>query len=795
MKKNLLRPFFGLLFLGFAFSTQAQLTCSQSASTSGTDCTNPTATITPPCGFGNVSAVTMNAGSGFTTWCPNWYDYDLIIDGATVVTGLCSETGYNLMAYWPFTTIAVAAQDNDGFCDFVTMNLTINMTYLPLLTAIIDDTIPVPCFGDTTANLVPVVVGGTGPYTLAWSTGSVDTALYNLGAGSYSVTVTDAVGDMDTAYIEVTQPDAIVTSTTVIQDLICDYDVGIGSVSASGGTAIPESYVWDTAAVNFSPDTSMVGTPLTLGDDQTSGLLNIGFDFVFFGDTHSTFSISSNGFIALDGPSTPNGCCSGQNIPNASTPNNLISVVWDDLWGTNGGGMINYYTIGTAPFRTLIVNFTDVSYCCSATQSVTAQAKLFETTNCIEIHTVDVINANPATQGIENQNGTEAYTYPGRNQSSWSSVGTFISFCAPVGGLSYEWNNGGTDTLNLALAIGDNTVTVTDGNGCQASDTITINPPISQLALDPDVIDISCFGFNDGSIVSNETGGVSPVSYGWNSGQTSANISGLLAGTYSVTATDAVGCIDSVGSMTIVEPAILLGNVYDVQNTICSNDENGAASIIVSGGIPPYSPVWSNGEIAYTATNLPAGNNYVVVTDANGCEVFFSVNVLSEFDSPTPYIGNNLISANGAGVTLNTNPSTYSSYLWNTGATSASLLAANTGYYWVEVTNSAGCVGSDTAYVEVWPTGINDIVDNAKFALYPNPATTNLMMLLDANTNLTNVNVSITNIHGQTVLSQSFNSISASEQVELDVKDIATGIYNLSVQSDEYSAVKNFVKQ
>ena len=144
---------------------------------------------------------------------------------------------------------------------------------------------------------------------------------------------------------------------------------------------------------------------------------------------------------------------------------------------------------------------------------------------------------------------------------------------------------------------------------------------------------------------------------------------------------------------------------------------------------------------------------------------------------------------------MNTNPSTYSSYLWNTGATSASLLAANTGYYWVEVTNSAGCVGSDTAYVEVWPTGINDIVDNAKFALYPNPATTNLMMLLDANTNLTNVNVSITNIHGQTVLSQSFNSISASEQVELDVKDIATGIYNLSVQSDEYSAVKNFVKQ
>jgi len=118
-----------------------------------------------------------------------------------------------------------------------------------------------------------------------------------------------------------------------------------------------------------------------------------------------------------------------------------------------------------------------------------------------------------------------------------------------------------------------------------------------------------------------------------------------------------------------------------------------------------------------------------------------------------------------------------------------------TGEYWVEVTNSFGCIGTDTIYVEIWPLGVNDIASDSKFALYPNPATTNLMLLLDGNTNLTNVNVTITNVQGQTVMSKSFNSISASEQVELDVKDIAPGIYNLSVQSDAYSAVKSFVKQ
>ena len=188
-----------------------------------------------------------------------------------------------------------------------------------------------------------------------------------------------------------------------------------------------------------------------------------------------------------------------------------------------------------------------------------------------------------------------------------------------------------------------------------------------------------------------------------------------------------------------------------------------------------------------------AGNYQVFITDSSGCQSVQSVSLVAENPSPMVDLGPKILSASGASVNLNAG--SHSSYLWNTGATSQTINVTATGEYWVQVSNAFGCLSSDTIYVEIWPTGVNDIVNDAKFALYPNPASSNLMMLLDANTNLTNVNVSITNVQGQTVMSQSFNSLSASEQIELDVKDIAPGIYNLSVQSDSYNAVSSFVKQ
>ena len=652
----------------------------------------------------------------------------------------------------------------------------------PVLTAVVSSPIDLACYGDTTATLSANIFGGTLPYTYAWSNGSVDSAQFNMGGGTYTLTVTDGVGDTNSASIVVFEPDSIGLSTSVITSLICDYDVSQAQADGNGGTAL-SGYAWDTTSANYAWDTSGVPTVVPMSNNTVSAAQNIGFDFIFFGDTFNEFLIGSNGFISFN-PTSPTGCCDGDPIPNpsASEPRNAIYAVWD--YHTATASVYSYFVTGTAPFRSLVMSFENLPVCCgSFPNRGAAQIVLHETSNCIEINQEFSLppTFGTMTQGIQNAAGTEAFTYPGRNGVLWQAAGnTHISFCPiDASGLLYTWSSGNVGANVYGLEAGTYTVTASDANGCSTTEDLTIAPGISVLVSALDAADVSCFGFDDATINPAITGGVSPVNYTWSNGASTATLADLEPGTYSVSAEDAVGCTIEVNNITIMEPAILVGSVYDLQNAICSNDENGSASIVVSGGVPPYSPVWSSGEIAYTATGLSAGANYVVVTDANGCEAFLSVNVLSDFDSPTPNIGNSLISANGAGVTLSTQPNTYSSYLWNTGATSATLLAANTGFYWVEVTNSAGCIGSDTAFVEVWPTGVAELKELAGVTMYPNPARD--MINFNISSEINSLNVSIVDSKGSIVATRIFNN-SGIQNISLE--NIAAGIYSVQF-SDE----------
>lgn len=653
----------------------------------------------------------------------------------------------------------------------------------PALTAILPDTVDVLCYGDTSAILAPNVVGGSTPYSFLWSTGSTDSALFNMGAGAYSVTVTDGVGDIDTGYVFVYQPDSVSVTASVLTQLVCDYDLSEAFAVGSGGVPAG-SYVWDTNSANYSWDSTGTATPVLLGNNTLSPFFDLGFDFVYFGDTVDEFRIAANGFITFEN-TNQTGCCDGDPIPNNSIfePNNAIYAIWEYHTATSSD--YSYKVVGTAPFRSLVVSFERLPICCGTfPERGFAQIVLHETSNCIEINT-EFYNGNffgNRTQGIENANGTEAFTYPGRNGTLWNSVSnTHISFCpTDANGLAYNWSTGDVGQAAFGLQPGTHTVTVTDGNGCTNTDDVTISAPISALTTALNASDVSCFGFNDASINPTITGGVNPVMYTWSNGATTSSLSNLAPGTYSVSAEDAVGCTIEVNSITIMEPAILLGSVYEVQNAVCENDENGLASIVVSGGVPPYTPLWSNGEVAYTATQLPAGGNFVQITDANGCQAFLNVNIQFDFNSPTPDIGNNFINQSGAGVTLNTNPSTYSSYLWSNGATSPSILASATGFYWVEVTNAAGCVGSDTAYVEVWPTGVTELSELVGVTMYPNPARD--MINFEISTDINALNVSIVDVKGSTVARTTFNN-SGVQSLSLD--NIAAGVYSVQLSTEE----------
>ncbi|HEY3246520.1 MAG TPA: thrombospondin type 3 repeat-containing protein [Phycisphaerae bacterium] len=156
-------------------------------------------------------------------------------------------------------------------------------------------------------------------------------------------------------------------------------------------------------------DIEASGTGLALGDDVVSGAIPIGFTFNFYGVPYTTLYVGSNGFLTfLAGGSQ--GCCNGQAIPNAGSPNGMIAGWWDDLYPP-GGGSIRYQALGSPGSQRFIVQFKNVPHFPNGGLS-TFQFKLFEGTDVIEVH----YQAAPAgnhvnTAGIEDQTGTIGLQY------------------------------------------------------------------------------------------------------------------------------------------------------------------------------------------------------------------------------------------------------------------------------------------------------------------------------------------------------------------------------------------------
>lgn len=135
-------------------------------------------------------------------------------------------------------------------------------------------------------------------------------------------------------------------------------------------------------------------------------------------------------------------------------------------------------------------------------------------------------------------------------------------------------------------------------------------------AITPAIIDVACNGGNDGTIDLTVTAGVPGYTYSWSNGDTTKDISGLAAGSYSVTITDGDGC-PFFDTLTVVEPTALVLAATSVSDT--TNAGLGSASITVSGGTSPYTYTWDGTAGDADSTGLASGTYNVVITDANGC--------------------------------------------------------------------------------------------------------------------------------------------------------------------------------
>lgn len=266
-----------------------------------------------------------------------------------------------------------------------------------------------------------------------------------------------------------------------------DQCTGGGTITLYPNTTFPTTCDdYDISTISFSPR-SLTGaaTTVSLSDDAMSGALPIGFTFNYFCNDYTQFYLSSNGFISFSS-GQPNGCCSGQNLPNASAPNNLIAFAWEDPDPGNGGqpteNLLRYETIGTAPNRILIVDYFNVDHYPNG-NNMTVQMLLYESNSSIEVHTTTMpTDGGDHTMGIENIDGTNAFTVTGRNAASWSATNEGIRF-SQKNGSTVSWSPpaglSSTSVLNpLAspLTSTDYTITLDDGNGCILSDVVNVSP-------------------------------------------------------------------------------------------------------------------------------------------------------------------------------------------------------------------------------------------------------------------------------------------------------------------------------
>ncbi len=263
----------------------------------------------------------------------------------------------------------------------------------------------------------------------------------------------------------------------------------------------------------------------------------------------------------------------------------------------------------------------------------------------------------------------------------------------------YTWSNGDNDDFTDNLCPDTVYSIIVFDPGCYL-DTVTFVIPTAGINLSvQDLFNSNCYSPCSGSVTLDVEGGSGFFEYQWSTGDTDDALNSLCAGNYSVTVSDP-GCSIDTLSFAITSPDQLIASVDSVETLICSYDCNAGAQLIISGGTPPLSYLWSDGETTLNAYSLCAGNNSVTVFDP-GCDgdtVDFAVLFISDIQLLSDFYQNPTCNdtCNGTAFVSAWDGIDPYTFLWDDGQTTDSAFNLCDGIHTVIVTDSLGCAFTDT---------------------------------------------------------------------------------------------------
>jgi hypothetical protein len=360
------------------------------------------------------------------------------------------------------------------------------------------------------------------------------------------------------------------------------------------------------------------------------------------------------------------------------------------------------------------------------------------------------------------------------------------------GNLTYTWSNGATGASISNLAAGSYTVVVSDGSGCADSLTVTINniggPSISSITPSA----TSCFGSTDGSATAMASGGTGNLTYTWSTGAAGATLSGVAAGTYTVTVTDGANC-QAVQTVTITQPDSISPNA-SVTDLRCNGIEEGAITLAPNGGSGGgYTYAWSDGSTTASLSSLAAGAYSCTVTDGNNCSQTFNFTVseppaLAVVTSSTPDQG-----SGGTATATATGGTPPYTYLWSNGSTSNFQSGIAAGTYTVSVTDANNCLSVDTVVVD----GNMSLEDELALGLenlqlYPNPSSGKIWVSSQLSSTQS-LNLQVLDVYGKQLKEVQLQQ-TRELQVSFDLSEVASGVYFLRISDEQgRSATRRFV--
>ncbi|MBL4658604.1 MAG: SprB repeat-containing protein, partial [Flavobacteriales bacterium] len=583
------------------------------------------------CNGGSDGSATATPGGGASPYQYNWSD------GQFTSTASGLDVG----------TYIVTVTDNNSCTDTGSVVISQPAGMGPTVTE--NDASCGAADGSATVTLS----GGTAPFTYLWSNGQATSSDTGLVAGLYTVTITDASGCSETATAVINTIGGP-TLTMSFSDVTCNgSNDGTGLVTATGGAA-PYTYLWsDTMAQTTAAAAGLSGGSFNVSVSDTAGCVAIG-----------TITILEPSSLNLTLNSTPASCGLSDGSANAIVTGGTGTYTF--LWSPSGGTTNTESNISSGTYTLLV---SDSNSCFLVDSIVVTNTGgpvpiITDSTNasCFSVSdgsaTVSVSGGSgPLTYSWSPSggNGTIATglgpgTYTVTVTDSGGCVSTVSTLIASppdivltmvsnniscpgntdgsaavtavggVGSFTYLWSPNGETSLAISnLAAGSYSVLVTDANGCTNSDSVIISTPsVLSIAL---LASMANCGVSDGSATVAVLGGASPYTYLWSPfGGTAATTVGIPAGVYTVSVTDAGGC-SAIDSVIVNNIGGQTASILTSVNATCSGDNDGSATVDVTGGTTPYLYFWSTSPVQTNtiATGLTAGIYNCTVTDAASC--------------------------------------------------------------------------------------------------------------------------------------------------------------------------------